>query len=188
MRGNNPFVAPDSQPRPRTKTLPLCIVKTSLSTSFAIATVLTLLHSWYSCHLYVPIRHPCYLSIDNRSAFWAVRVGDLGGVHGFSAGLDVTEPAKLEFIRRHKPSPVAWIIDWCFRISSRGPYFLLVVPLHLPVVTLGVWSACLIRRVVRRRNDAKSSGAGRSARADHSTEGETEGEQVAEPELPITGS
>jgi hypothetical protein len=179
----NPYTAPESPARLGAKSGALQLVKKAFLAFVAIASFLALLHPWYSCHIYVPIRHPNYLSIDNRSAFWAIRVGDLGGVHGFDAAFARSEPVRVKLINDHKPFPVNWIVDWSFRtsvISSQGPYLLLVTPLSFPIAGLSAW---LISCGLRARKKIESRSSSLSA----CVPSKTEGEQNAEPELPITG-
>lgn len=70
--------------------LPLLFASTTAL--FVAVFMLSVAQPWYSARFYMKVADRNYLTIDNRSAFWTVCVGDVGGVSEFDAGFEGTDP------------------------------------------------------------------------------------------------
>jgi hypothetical protein len=125
--------------------------------SFAVALLLAIVQPWQSAHLYVPIRMPDFLTVDNQYASWTIRFGTLGGVDGFDAGFTQTHPDQAAFLRKRKPFPVNWVVDWGFRIRRDKPFLLIYTPLYFPVFVLGIGPFLCAARVLIQRKKRLSS-------------------------------
>jgi hypothetical protein len=119
---------------------------TMVAISFMAALLLAVVQPWYSANLYVPIESRNYLTIEDRSGFWVVRVGDVGDINGFCIGLTTTNSNVRAMRSKIAPFPVNWVMDWCFVLHAHSPYFLMMTPLYFPAILLGIWP---VRRIVR---------------------------------------
>ncbi len=106
---------------------------------FVIAFALAVVQPRYSAHLYVPIQNRNFLTVDNQSGSWVIRIGDVGGIHEFDMAFTEMSPTLNLMRSKHAPFPVTWLTDWCFQFQQRSPYFLMITPLYFPAITLGIW-------------------------------------------------
>lgn len=97
-----------------------------------------------SAHLYVRLHDDTYLTADDRSGSWGLRIGKVGGVDGFELALTDTDQKVRQLRARYNPFPLNWYFDWCFDVQSRSPFFLLATPLYFPAVLLAIWPVCRI--------------------------------------------
>ena len=119
-----------------------------------------------SAHLYVPLRHKTYLTVDNRSGAWTFRIGGVGGVDGFEMGLTDTNQIVRQLRSKHFPFPINWYSDWYFDIGSSDPYYLLGSPLYFPALAFAIWPTA--RMIRRRRGWAKLAASDTEAFPDSS--------------------
>ncbi len=131
-----------------------------ITTFFVITFALAAVQPRHSAHLYVPIQNHNYLTVDNRSASWVIRIGDVGGINGFDMAFTETNPNLNDMRAKHVPFPVNWVIDWCFQFQRRSPYFLMITPLYFPPLILGVWP---IWYIIQRSRNATQAASDNSA-------------------------
>lgn len=140
---------------------------TKLSTRGTLLTLATLLSAAFfaldllqprkSAHLYVSLKDESYLTIDNRTGAWSVRIGSVGGLDGFEMALTDTNQNVRKLRSKYFPFPINWYSDWDFLVQARSPYLFLATPRYFPAIVFAIWPAgCFIRRMRRRRQSERA--------------------------------
>ena len=113
--------------------------------------VLDLFQPRQSVHLYVPLQEETYLTVDNRTGAWWLRVGTVGGLDGFEMALTKTNRKVRQLRSKYFPFPINWYSDWCLDIQASTPYMFLATPVYFPTIAFAIWPVGWIIGPKRRR-------------------------------------